>query len=60
MDRPSLTLMKVTLLVLIALFIYPTPTVRTDEFVELLLINRDALLRHIYSNKQRQHYLSHF
>lgn len=41
-------------------FNLPSPTIRVDEFVEVLLIDRDALLRHIYSDKRRQHYWSHF
>jgi CRP/FNR family cyclic AMP-dependent transcriptional regulator len=41
-------------------FNLPSPTIRADEFVELLLIDRDALLRHIYSDKRRQHYWSQF
>jgi CRP/FNR family cyclic AMP-dependent transcriptional regulator len=36
-------------------FNLPSPTIRVDEFVEVLLIDRDALLRHIYSDKQRQY-----
>jgi CRP-like cAMP-binding protein len=41
-------------------FDLPSPTYRADEYVELQLIDRDALLRHIYSDKRRQHYWSHF
>lgn len=41
-------------------FNLPSPTIRVDEFVEVLLIDRDALLRHIYSDQRRQHYWSHF
>jgi CRP-like cAMP-binding protein len=41
-------------------FDLPGPILRADEFVELVLIDRDALLRHIYSDKRRQHYWSHF
>jgi len=38
----------------------PFPVLRADEFVQLQLIDRDALLRHIYSDKRRQHYWSHY
>lgn len=41
-------------------FDLPFPTLRAEEFVELKLIDRDSLLRHIYSDKRRQHYWSHF
>lgn len=41
-------------------FDVPAPTLRTDEYVELIPINRDQFLRHIYSDKRRQHYWSHF
>lgn len=41
-------------------FNLPCPTLRADEFVELQLIDRDAFLRHVYSDKRRQHYWSHF
>jgi CRP/FNR family cyclic AMP-dependent transcriptional regulator len=41
-------------------FNLPGPIIRADEFVQLQLIDRDALLRHIYSDKRRQHYWSHF
>jgi uncharacterized cupin superfamily protein len=41
-------------------FDLPCPTLRADEFVEVKLIDRDSLLRHIYSDKRRQHYWSHF
>ncbi len=41
-------------------FDLPCPTLRADEFVELKLIDRDSFLRHIYSDKRRQHYWSHF
>lgn len=36
------------------------PTLRADEFVEIKLIDRDTFLRHVYSDKRRQHYWSHF
>lgn len=39
-------------------FVYPV--LRTDEFVELIPINRDEFLRHVYSDKRRQHYWSNF
>jgi CRP/FNR family cyclic AMP-dependent transcriptional regulator len=35
-------------------FNLPSPTIRTDEFVEVHLIDRDALLRHIHSDQHRQ------
>lgn len=38
----------------------PFPTLRTDEFVQLQVIDRDKLLRHIYSDKRRQHSWSHY
>jgi signal-transduction protein with cAMP-binding, CBS, and nucleotidyltransferase domain len=41
-------------------FDLPFPTLRAEEFVELKLIDRDSLLHHIYSDKRRQHYWSHF
>ena len=41
-------------------FDLPCPTFRADEFVEVQVIDRDSLLRHIYSDKRRQHYWSHF
>ncbi|MDK2777030.1 MAG: cyclic nucleotide-binding domain-containing protein [Pseudomonadota bacterium] len=40
-------------------FDMPTPILRTDEYVELIPIDRDRFLRHIYSDKRRQHYWSH-
>lgn len=40
-------------------FDMPTPILRTDEFVELIPIDRDRFLRHVYSDKKRQHYWSH-
>ena len=41
-------------------FDMPVPVLRTDEFVELIPIDRDRFLRHVYSDKRRQHYWSHF
>ena len=41
-------------------FNLPSPTFRVDEFVEVKIIDRDAFLRHVYSDKRRQHYWSHF
>ncbi len=41
-------------------FDLPSPTLRADEFVEVKLIDRDTFLRHVYSDKRRQHYWSHF
>ena len=41
-------------------FDLPFPVLRADEFVEFQLIDRDELLRHIYSDKRRQHYWSHY
>ncbi|WP_420589451.1 cyclic nucleotide-binding domain-containing protein [Bacterioplanoides sp.] len=43
-----------------ASFDMPAPVLRSDEYVELVPIDRDRLLRHIYSDKRRQHYWSHF
>lgn len=43
-----------------ASFDMPAPVLRSDEYVELIPIDRDRLLRHIYSDKRRQHYWSHF
>lgn len=43
-----------------ASFDMPAPTLRADEYVELVPIDRDRFLRHIYSDKRRQHYWSHF
>lgn len=37
----------------------PTPILRTDEYVQLIPIDRDRFLRHVYSDKRRQHYWSH-
>lgn len=36
------------------------PIYKTDEFVELIPIDRDDFLRHVYSDKRRQHYWSNF
>jgi CRP/FNR family cyclic AMP-dependent transcriptional regulator len=36
-------------------FNLPSPILSADEFVELLVIDRDALLSHIYSDNQRQY-----
>jgi CRP/FNR family cyclic AMP-dependent transcriptional regulator len=36
-------------------FNLPGPILGADEFVEFLVIDRDALLRHIYCDKQRQY-----
>ena len=36
------------------------PILRTDEYVELVPIDRDDFLRHIYSDKRRQHFWSHY
>jgi hypothetical protein len=41
-------------------FDLPSPTLRADEFVEIKVIDRDSFLRHVYSDKRRQHYWSHF
>ena len=41
-------------------FDLPLPVLRTDEYVELIPIDRDRFLRHVYSDKRRQHYWSHF
>lgn len=41
-------------------FGFTYPILRTDEFVELTPIDRDDFLRHVYSDKQRQHYWSNF
>ncbi len=40
-------------------FNMPGPVLRTDEFVELIPIDRERFLRHVYSDKRRQHYWSH-
>ena len=40
-------------------FDMPMPVLRTDEYVELIPIERDRFLRHIYSDKRLQHYWSH-
>lgn len=39
---------------------FPFPVLRADEFVEVQVIDRDAFLRHIYSDKRRQHYWTHY
>lgn len=41
-------------------FELPCPTFKVDEFAEVKLIDRDDFLRHVYSDKRRQHYWSHF
>jgi len=41
-------------------FDFPCPTLKADEFVELKAIDRDSFLRHVYSDKRRQHYWSHY
>lgn len=41
-------------------FNLPCTTIRADEFVEVQVIDRDSFLRHVYSDKRRQHYWSHF
>lgn len=38
----------------------PHPGLRTDEYVELLAIDRDAFLQHIYSDPKRAHCWSHY
>jgi len=43
-----------------ASFGMPAPTLRSDEYVELIPIDRDRFLRHVYSDKRRQHYWSHY
>ena len=43
-----------------AVFGLPTPKLRADEYVELIPINRDALLKHVYSDPRRMHYWSHY
>lgn len=40
-------------------FDLPCPVIKTDEFVELMPINRDDFLKHVYNDKRRQHYWSH-
>jgi len=40
-------------------FDMPAPVLRTDEYVELIPIERDRFLRHVYSDKRRQHCWSH-
>lgn len=41
-------------------FDFPFPVLRAEEYVELQLIDRDAFLRHVYSDKRRQHYWTHY
>ena len=41
-------------------FDLPSPSLISDEFVEMKAIDRNSFLRHVYSNKRRQHYWSHF
>lgn len=41
-------------------FDIPSPTFKVDEFAEVKIIDRDDFLRHIYSDKRRQHCWSHF
>ena len=41
-------------------FDLPFPVLKADEFVQLHVIDRDKLLRHIYSDKRRQHHWSHY
>jgi CRP-like cAMP-binding protein len=41
-------------------FHMPTPIFRADEYVELIVIDRNALLRHIYSDQRRMHYWSQY
>ena len=41
-------------------FGFDYPILRTDEFVELIPINRDDFFQHVYSDKRRQHYWSNF
>lgn len=41
-------------------FDFPCPALRADEFVEVKAIDRDAFLRHIYTDKKRQHCWSHY
>jgi hypothetical protein len=43
-----------------AVFGLPTPKLRADEYVELIPINRDDLLKHVYSDPRRMHYWSHY
>lgn len=45
---------------LIHAFNFPTPIFRTDEYVELITIDRDDFLRHVYTDKRRQHAWSHY
>lgn len=41
-------------------FGFTYPVLQTDEFVEIIPIDRDDFLRHVYSDKRRQHYWSKF
>ena len=41
-------------------FNFPTPRLHIAEYAELVIIDRDRFLRHIYENKRLQHYWSHF
>lgn len=41
-------------------FGYTYPILRTDEFVQIVPIKRDAFLQHIYADKRRTHHWSHF
>jgi len=43
-----------------ASFDMAAPILRTDEYVELIPFDRDRFLRHVYSDKRRQHYWSHY
>lgn len=38
----------------------PYPVLRTEEYVELIAIERDQFLQHIYSDSKRMHSWSHF
>lgn len=41
-------------------FDFPFPVLRADEYVEIKVIDRDEFLRHVYSDKRRQHYWTHY
>ena len=41
-------------------FSVPTPIFRTDEYVELVTIDRNEFLRHVYSDKRLLHYWSQY
>lgn len=41
-------------------FSVPTPIFRTDEYVELITLDRNEFLRHVYSDKRRLHYWSQY